>query len=250
MKIGIYDDSTKIKLQVPENWKKMDRIGFKEFGISDNTIFLFLNQYNQLISIVCDGKCNEDELNKAYKTNIDTLNKKGIRIVAEFYKIKPVRLGIIKYINHKKLRIHIESSIFFKWFILPITNCLGEISSKLHYVEEKVIEGLKIWLQQYRFDYQENIEKINNSKIQSIKETILSLEAEVNKEKAVLIPKVENLLDVYDLLKTPEEKNDLLKSVLTQVTYLKTEKAIKKDSDPTNFIINLYPKINKTISWF
>ena len=82
MKIGIYDDSTKIKLQVPENWKKMDRIGFKEFGISDNTIFLFLNQYNQLISIVCDGKCNEDELNKAYKTNIDTLNKKGIRIVA------------------------------------------------------------------------------------------------------------------------------------------------------------------------
>lgn len=181
------------------------------------------------------------------------------------------------------------------------TKC-DNVGSKFHYVEEKVLDGLKKWLEQYRFDYQEHLEKINHNKIESIEETIASLEAEakkendklfsifnfledgtytkemfkarsetvsqnvarinnsideyktklaqekiVDKEKEVLVPKIENLLDVYDLLQTPEEKNDLLKTVLTQVTYLKTEKSIRKDSDPTNFIINLYPKINKAV---
>ena len=177
------------------------------------------------------------------------------------------------------------------------TKC-DNVGSKFHFVEEKVLDGLKKWLEQYKFDYQEHIEKINHNKIESIEETIKSLEAEVKKEndkllsifnfledgtytkemfkarseavsqnvarinnsveeykiklsqekivdKEILVPKIENLLDVYYLLKTPEEKNDLLKTVLTQVTYLKTEKSIRKDSDPTNFILNLYPKINK-----
>lgn len=174
------------------------------------------------------------------------------------------------------------------------------ISSKLHYVEEKVIEGLRKWLEQYNFDYKEYIEKLNHSKIDSIKSTILSLEEEVKKEnnklsnifsfledgtytkemfkerskatsqniaklnnsikeykikleqakidckeKLLLVPKIKNLLDIYNLLPTAEDKNDLLKILITQVTYLKTEKAIKKNSDPTNFIINLYPKIKK-----
>ena len=174
------------------------------------------------------------------------------------------------------------------------------ISSKLHYVEEKVIEGLRKWLERYNFNYKEYIEKLNHSKIDSIENTILLLEEEVrkennkllsifsfledgtytkemfkersevvsqniaklnnsieeyklklaqekivDKEKTVLVPKIENLLDVYNFLPTAEDKNDLLKNIITQVTYLKTEKAIKKNSDSTNFIINLYPKINK-----
>ncbi len=176
------------------------------------------------------------------------------------------------------------------------------IGSKFHYVEEKVLEGLEKWLEQYKFNYQQQAQKIANNKIESIEETIASLEVElkkenakllsifnfledgtytkemfkarseaisqnvaklnssieeyktkleqekaVNKEKETLVPKIENILDVYNLLQTPEEKNDLLKTVLSQVTYLKTEKAIRKDSDPTNFEINLYPKIDKII---
>ena len=91
----------------------------------------------------------------------------------------------------------------------------------------------------------QNVARINNS-IEEYK-VKLAQEKIVDKEKEVLVPKIENLLDVYDLLQTPEEKNDLLKTVLTQVTYLKTEKSIRKDSDPTNFTINLYPKINKAV---
>ena len=87
----------------------------------------------------------------------------------------------------------------------------------------------------------QNVARINNS----VEEYKIKLSQEKIVDKEILVPKIENLLDVYYLLKTPEEKNDLLKTVLTQVTYLKTEKSIRKDSDPTNFILNLYPKINK-----
>lgn len=173
------------------------------------------------------------------------------------------------------------------------------IGSKFCYVEDKVLEGLKKWLEKYKFDYQEHLNKINHNTMESIEETIASLEKEAKKEndkllsifnfledgtytkevfkarseavsqnlarinnsiqnykakllqekiadkkKEMLIPKIENILDIYDLLQTAEEKNDLLKSIMTQVTYLKTEKAIRKDSDPTNFILNIYPKIS------
>ena len=71
----------------------------------------------------------------------------------------------------------------------------------------------------------ENIAKINKS----IEEYQIKLEQEkiVDNEKSMLVPKIENILDIYDLLETAEEKNDLLKTVLTQVTYLKTEKALE-----------------------
>lgn len=174
------------------------------------------------------------------------------------------------------------------------------IGSKIYLVEEKILGGLRKWLEHYEFDYKEYLQKINHNKLESMEKTILCLEAEikkekdkllnifsfledgtytkemfkarsdavsknivrisnsieeykaklvqeriVDKEKNALVPKIENILDVYNLLQTSEEKNDFLKTILTQVTYLKTEKSIKKDSDPTNFTIHLYPKINK-----
>lgn len=176
------------------------------------------------------------------------------------------------------------------------------ISSKLYLVENKVVEGLKKWLKDYKFDYEKQIEKANIDRKKTLEDTIKSLEVELKKEnekllsifsfledgtytkemfkarsdlisqnvarlnqsiqeykmkleqenlvdeeKEILVPKIENIIDIYDMLKTAEEKNDLLKTVLTQITYLKTEKAIRKDSDPNNFTIELYPKISKSI---
>ena len=66
---------------------------------------------------------------------------------------------------------------------------------------------------------------------------------EIQNEKETMIPRLENVIDLYDKLKTAEDKNILLKSVLVKVTYLKTEKAIKSDSYPTNFELHIYPKI-------
>lgn len=173
------------------------------------------------------------------------------------------------------------------------------VSSKLYIVENKIIEALKIWLENYKVDYEVNnnsnanndiIEKaiastkkelekenakldkiydflengiyskdefINRSK--SIKDNIQNLESKLNEynsllqkniemqnEKDTAIPKLENVIDLYDKLETAEDKNILLKSIIAKVTYLKTEKAIQKDSDPTNFELHIYPKIPKT----
>lgn len=173
------------------------------------------------------------------------------------------------------------------------------VSSKLYIVENKIIEALKIWLENYKVDYEmkdnsntENnklIEKsiettkkelekenakldkiydflengiyskeefINRSK--SIKDNIVSLESklkeyskllnkntEIQNEKEILMPKLENVIDLYDKLETAEDKNILLKSILSKVTYLKTEKAIKSDSDPTNIELHIYSKLPK-----
>lgn len=173
------------------------------------------------------------------------------------------------------------------------------VSSKLYLVEQKVVEGLKIWLNDYKFNYADHIKNIRKNENQIITDTINSLESELKKEndklmsiynffedgtytrelfkarlelvskniekiessineyrlkleqeenisknKKMLIPEIENILDIYDMLDTVEEKNNLLKTVLSEVTYLKTEKSIRKDSDPTNFTITLFPKIS------
>ena len=173
------------------------------------------------------------------------------------------------------------------------------VSSKLYIVENKIIEALKIWLENYKIDYEikdnsntENnklIEKsiistkkelekenaklgkvydflengiyskdefINRSK--SIKEEIESLEnklkeytellnknTKIRDEKETIIPKLENIIDLYDKLENVEDKNMLLKSIIAKITYLKTEKAIKKDADPTNFELHIFPKLSK-----
>lgn len=173
------------------------------------------------------------------------------------------------------------------------------ISSKLYIVENKIIEALKIWLENYKVDYdikdnsntennklikksivsaKKELEKENDkldkiydflengiynkeefiSRSKAVKYNIQSLENklkeytellnknnEIKNKKEIMIHKLENVIDLYDELKTAEDKNFLLKSIIAKVTYLKTEKAIKKDSCPTNFELHIYPKIPK-----
>ena len=173
------------------------------------------------------------------------------------------------------------------------------VSSKLYIVENKIIESLKIWIENYKVNYEikdnsstdnnkiieqsitatkKELEKenaklnkiyeflengiyskdefINRSK--SIKNNIQNLENKLNEytellsknneskqQKEIMIPKLENVIDLYYKLESAEDKNILLKSIIAKVTYLKTEKAIKKDADPTNFELHIYPKIPK-----
>ena len=71
----------------------------------------------------------------------------------------------------------------------------------------------------------------------------LEIERKKDEGRRAIIPKVENVLDIYPSLELPEEKNLLLKTVVKRVEYLKTEKAIKKNSDPSDFELDIYPNI-------
>lgn len=87
------------------------------------------------------------------------------------------------------------------------------------------------------------------STITSLKNNIAEYERQIEMEtkkeegKKAVIPKVENVLDLYSLLQTPEQKNNLLKTIIKRVEYLKTVPAIKKDSDPTELELDIYPNI-------
>lgn len=61
-------------------------------------------------------------------------------------------------------------------------------------------------------------------------------------KKVILIPKVKTALEAYDLLKSAEDKNEILKSILQKVDYLKTTKNTRGKLHNDNFQIKLYPK--------
>lgn len=60
-----------------------------------------------------------------------------------------------------------------------------------------------------------------------------------------IIPKVEQLLDIYDTLPSAKAKNDIFKEVLEKVVYVKTKNG-RWNNSPDDFEITLYPKIPKS----
>lgn len=63
--------------------------------------------------------------------------------------------------------------------------------------------------------------------------------------RSQIVPKVEHLLAVYDVLPSATEKNEMLKEVLEKVVYLKERRARRKTDRLDDFEITIYPKIPK-----
>ena len=101
------------------------------------------------------------------------------------------------------------------------------ISSKLHFVEEKVIEGLRKWLEHYQLDYKEHIEKINCSRIESIEDTIKSLQEEVKKEN-------DKLLNIFNFLE------DEINVTIANPKWVKAVKGNKDDTKDSKWIGDLF----------
>ena len=84
------------------------------------------------------------------------------------------------------------------------------------------------------------------ARIEKVQQRIAALKAESTKAGAarhaqiVLMPKLRRVLDTYPLAKTAQEKNDLLKSVLSRVVYLKTERSTKNRH--AEFSLTLHPR--------
>ena len=88
-----------------------------------------------------------------------------------------------------------------------------------------------------------------NKEIQNIEKSIQDIDSQLNaiEHKAIeyseFYPKIANALEFYhsDLVST-EKKNQMLSEVIEKITYIKTEKAIKKGSNPYNFAIDVFMK--------
>lgn len=64
-------------------------------------------------------------------------------------------------------------------------------------------------------------------------------------KKRTIIPHIEMALEAYPLLQNAEDKNELLKSIVQKVEYLKTERNTRGKLNNDNFSVKFYPKIIK-----
>lgn len=182
-----------------------------------------------------------------------------------------------------------------------ICNNCDNISSKLRYVEEKIIDGLKYWFTNYQIDYstvrkskryrnidyyKDTIEQIQNeitnnkkeidkvceayekgiytdeiyqdryykhlNKQKALENNLTEYQKKLNKEyinlesKELIVPKIQNIIEIYYKLESVEDKNDLLKTVVEKVTYLKDKSTLKHSNTSMDFKIKIYPKLPKT----
>ena len=210
------------------------------------------------------------------------------------YNIQNPLCGLIRCSKCGRLMFRVSSET------LACTNpkC-NNVSSKINIVEKKLIESLKIWLEEHEREIDNaSLNNLSNSEIIKIKKNqlekanielmkcedtleriygfleqgiynidiftqrknkILVKEQEQSKKieilneeikkieqneksKIELIPKVKNVLDIYSKCSNIKEKNELLKTVIKKVDYLKTEKCYGKKSNPENFELMIYTK--------
>lgn len=91
--------------------------------------------------------------------------------------------------------------------------------------------------------------KTLNDRITECKESIYKIDeqlSQVNKEAGIIkdfIPKVRSLLDGYDTLKTPAEKNKVLKEIIEKVVYNKEKSAAYKGVAVDDFEIELFVRL-------
>lgn len=147
--VDLKDEKTKIIVKIPEIWKTLNKEAYRKFGISDNTLFLFLTPQNENISVVCDGKCDETQLDAAYNLNIENMKKQGATIEAEYSvrgqkNIKQVFV-LVKQ-NEKKVRIY-QNYLVINGYLI---NASWEVPSnvpieKIMKIDNNSFKGQFIW---------------------------------------------------------------------------------------------------------
>jgi len=211
---------------------------------------------NPLAGLVFCKKCGKPMQRRPYKNNKpETLicsNSKCDNVSSKLYIVEDKIIDALKiWFKNYKINYEFKDNSKSKYIQL-IKKSISVIKKDL---QKENIKLNKI----YGFlenDIYNKDEFICRSEI--IKECIQSLEnklreydlilqknIKMNNENDTIIPILENVIDLYSKLQVAEDKNILLKSLITKVTYLKTEKAIKKDSTFTNFELHIYPKLPK-----
>lgn len=139
--------------------------------------------------------------------------------------------------------------------IKAILDTKSKLQIQLSKIEAQISKAYDAYEQGvYDTDVFLNRSKTLNSKIEEIKTEIIKLEntheyiIKTIQNSKNLIPKAQKLMKVYDELKTPKEKNDMLKQVLEKCEYLKEKSGMYRDVSADSFELTLFPKIPQEIS--
>lgn len=134
----------------------------------------------------------------------------------------------------------------------PLEKALGALSreldtlltqkSRLYDLLEQGVYSIDVFTQRQR-ELADRISMIEET-IQNTEQQ-LETEQQLNTMRLSIIPRMERLLDVYDQLENPQEKNEMLKNCLEKVLYHKTVGGRYTES---NLSLKLYPRISSPIS--
>lgn len=166
----------------------------------------------------------------------------------EFELLEHLKAWLDDYkIEFKKVEskgLNIESQIKIKAdFMLS----LNEEGVKIN----KQIDNLHNLLEQGVYDINtfRQRKQILNNKLEDLQQELFKINNELkilnNNKKSVndFIPRLKNVLETYNNFDSAITKNELLKSVLEKVEYLKTERGTKKVK--TSFYLDVFPRLPK-----
>ena len=211
---------------------------------------------NPLLGLIFCEKCGKPMQRRPYNlkqkeailicNNPNCSNISSKLFIVEEQIIKALRMWLKNYyVDYSRLNDKDTTIIKSEDILKQLESKLLNEKNKLNKVYELFEEGTynKEEFSERSIRLKNNINVINGE-IAKIHQLML-VQKETNKNKDIIIPQMKNVIDIYSELETNEQKNILLKSIIEKVTYLKTEKAIKKGSKPSNFEIHIYPKIPK-----
>ncbi|GMQ58136.1 recombinase family protein [Vallitalea sediminicola] len=118
---------------------------------------------------------------------------------------------------------------------------LEKQSNNLHNLLEQGVYSIDKFLERSKI-ITNNISEVKKAKNELF--DILNKTTVYQKSQETLIPKIERVLEVYDNLTDPVEKNVLLKEVIDKVVYTKTVNG-RWHGNPDDFNLVLYPKLPK-----
>ena len=191
--------------------------------------------YRNSNNILCctNTKCNN------ISSKVDIIEKKildGLKIWLKDYQEEIDNVSI--------LQSNINDIITMKQASLKkIDKSLEECNTKLEKIYdflEKGIYNISIFTERKNKILKEQNDL--SSQYVALEKELSELE-KTEKAKKDLIPKTQNILTEYNKCSSMKERNDLLKSIIKKVEYLKTQKCYNKNSNPENFELLIYPKI-------
>ena len=121
---------------------------------------------------------------------------------------------------------------------------MNDIDSEIETLKKQK-DSLHDLLEQNVYDTNTFLERSKklNEKIKKLEENKFNIESELKsfKNQNIIIPKITKLINSYDKISI-KDKNEMLKTILIRVEYLKKEKALKKNASH-NVDLKLFPRI-------
>lgn len=211
---------------------------------------------NPLSGLIICGMCNHNMVRRPYKNYPDSLICTTLSCNNVSSKLESVERKVLSALSDwiKTYKIEENSSnnmtisnnelATYDRAILKLENELTTLNSQLGNAYDFLERG--IYTPEVFAQRTQNItSRINENTIKknSLIEEKEKISSNITKRQK-LIPQIEYVLSVYDTLQSAQEKNNLLKTVIDKVVYIKEKGG--RWGNPEDYSIKLYPKLPKS----